>query len=336
MWYYIQLYIHLGNKLISTSFLGFKFVLAIVLSFVLCLIYIIKKYFPNIKSNDNFMKFQLKNNFEYYLNIFWVGLYFLIFVVGILSLRLTNLGRQTDLKPFWNKLKFFFTTADWMHIIINVYLLILLVYCFYKLLEKIILFFKMQLLKNKIDLMRFKRYSDYCFNGFLYKNYNMYHLLFMFYIKYQKPVLIYFYSEVLDIKDYFPQSEPFITKIRFYMLYYLHYFILFYVIYYDMRHNNLILTKMYTFLPIFFLYFLWVKISIFYRSKNDLFDRFLSFVYYVPAVVESPQIKNNRFSITYFFPWNFETYTWTEDEIRQINLYVDRNLIALDFTVHNY
>jgi hypothetical protein len=228
-----------------------KICLIILLLALLWILYFYPK--PLLNTFDVILKhYKIETNLKKYRTFFTILIYYAIFIIGILFLRITNVGKTFNLKEAWKTLYFNIINNSASINTINIILFILIIISYIILLMKITYYFKRLYVKLHLyyvdDLTNW--YNKYIIRQFNYK---------------------YSYESILTKLCW--KYPNFMEKyiIGFPIQYHIktlgkkiHYVTLLLIILYDMIHNNWTLEYTYNVLPYIFIYDIYIKFCLFY------------------------------------------------------------------------
>lgn len=227
-------------------------------------------------------------------NILFITLFFCLYILGMFYLRFCNFGKSLDLKEIFFNLISFFVYETINYIIITLLYNILFVI--------VIIIFIIKLMKSiKLNLFKIHIYIISCYplGFFQITPYTKFTSKFEAFYTLFSGVFYYLYRNLLKIiskyilkKEYNYYNTNKITNYLYKIRDKNALFILIILIFYDIIFNNFVLTKMYYFIPIVFLYNL-VKLI------NDIFSIYEPFeegliVSHLYFNVESLDIKTNN------------------------------------------
>jgi hypothetical protein len=228
-----------------------------------------------------------------------VTLYIFIFILAIAVLRLYRKDLSLDLKPIYTFFKFAWTNHDYLFIIIILVSCILYMLLFVIILKYIKSFLEIHLLKLHIVLWYDKkdyiawtvppydrisvtsRYKEIVYWFKLISFDKLETKISCFFIKIglyfkQRLYIFILIDKFLDLFENFVRNS---LNIKYNI------FLIPMLVLYDCYFNNFVLTTLFQFLPYYFVYTIWYKLSIFYIEANFHMDNIIHELYY-----DSPKV----------------------------------------------
>ncbi len=254
---------------------------------------LVKDHYPQGYEPLNIFKID-----SFFINYFLVFIYIIIFLIILFILRLSRIGFQLDLKPFYNFILFYINQKEYLIINIIIIIILLLIIIIIILIQEFRMYLEIHLIKQHIYLSyanRNKFLNKYVY--FYYERfgtYNMYRLFLYFFKKVDYFALKFFISYNLGKIRRFFKNKPIFKKLLdklediFFILISLKVIMLLILlsIIYDIIYNNGIISILYNILPIFFIYTLWYRFSHFLSNNLDILNEILFDIYY-----NQPNIK---------------------------------------------
>ena len=281
----IKLFLFLLIKIFLIPNVFSKYILIIILIITLVLCYKYPK--ENILIKEDLFKYALKTKWSHIFNIIVLLFFSCIFIGGIFYLRFFNINKQIDLKDYYVLCKKFFYDFNWIEIIVNSSLILLLIILYISIIYKLTLYFKFHLIKRHIYLVGHTLWYPSLHYNILrpcniytdipYKIKTIFENLYekYYYNKIQhSPFPDNFYSLADKERKLFLMQNPVIPSLFFHkykkISYFInilltkgHYILLLFVIFYDITYNNFILTLIFYILPWTFFYEIFLRISYF-------------------------------------------------------------------------
>lgn len=315
MTYYISIFIltfktfliYLNNHLLNYSLKNFFVIITILL-----LIILIIKYIKSIPSKDTeeerILKYCYGYHMERYYSIFILSISAIVFIGGILFLRLNNSGNTTDLKSVFSLCKKIYANYPLIIIILNIIIIILILYVIILIIKEIKWYLHKEAVKLHIYYLRHKIYRkvhqkfsfDYSLHNRLIPFIDHKYRKFMYKkaIGINKSYLKMTTEERKKLDDLFERVEyyfPF-PKIINILFPNLHYFLLASFVFYDIFGNDYILQYTYKYLPFMFIYQIYVSLSNFVTQKtlSDTCNEAHLIFYHKVVITE---IKNKKIMI---------------------------------------
>lgn len=315
MTYYISIFIltfktfliYLNNHLLKYSLQNFFLIITILL-----LIILVIKYIKSIPSKDTeeerILKYCYGYHIERYYSIFILSISTIVFIGGILFLRLTNSGNTTDLRSVFSLCKKIYANYPLIIIILNIIIIILIIYVIILIIKEIKWYLHKEAVKLHIYYLRNKIYrkvhQKFSFGyslhdgliSFIRRKYNS--VVYKKATGLSKPYYKFTQEErqkANDLKKKINRYFPF-SKILDILFPNLHYFLLISFISYDIWGNDYILEYTYKYLPFMFLYQIYISLSNFVTQKTlcDTCNEAHLIFYHKVVITE---IKNKKIMI---------------------------------------
>ena len=255
--------------------------------------------------------YQIATKKDLFLSIFYVFSYILIFILGILHLRIQNQNHEINLLIFYLKIKDQILQSSSLNLITSITLIILCIITFITVYKKLFKIFKFHLIKLHLYLNQFPEYWQIFFNTVKYHADKYQSPLYKFKtytisnfrdLVIHKPLNNFAIFLKLTEKDTFTYSIDSQGKIHPHFSYHerttwdlllseienftwrqsfdIHYKILSLILCHDLLFNDLTLKNYFYFLPFFFFYHNWFRISHSFDRLGGDFDNKLSAILY--------------------------------------------------------
>jgi hypothetical protein len=307
----IIIFINLFIKIFVNLLLWYGFLLKGILFTIIIGIFIFLNVFHYNPLTYNFPQSFLLNNFKTHLwNIFILLTYSMLFICGILYLRISNIEREVDLTVFYNAILLGSHTISFVSFIMALLLLLMLIILYIKLLSLLIQYVKAHLIRRHLYQSTMLATNLYCLS---YEVFNDYFSIEKFYYcltmmlsfilhclhlkKYDNNALQYSLNLRLRSADYKYNIEFNLDKFIWHFQYTMHRLLCGIILLYDVILNDFILTDIYMVMPYAFFYEIWSRISLFYanvsRSKDDLLNTIL----YTKEWIEVPFSDGKEFYV---------------------------------------
>ena len=271
------------------------FLFKLVIIFLLLETFILLKYGEEFKLNKlsklkniNLMMYKIATKSDLFLTISYILSYILIFILGILYLRIQNQNKEIQLVKEYIKIKEKILQSSYINNIISFTIILLLILTIITLYQKLFSKFKFHLKRLHLYLTQYEDYWEIFFFSEKYRSriykFGTYTISFFHYYLLNKGLenlgyLLNLSKKSIAIWSKDEQGNPKVTWIDYEsstwdylrmdisslilwpLLCNLHYLILSSCLFFDLFLNNLTLKTYFYFLPFFFIYHTWIRFS---------------------------------------------------------------------------
>lgn len=303
-------FIHLLlTSLLTEDKLLLKFTLTIT---IITLIYQYYRYAKSIKNpNLKFESYKINNKVDLLFSCSLLCGYILIFIFGILYLRISNYDHCINLKftiiEFYSKIKL----VNIYITLINVLFIFAVLICYIILLHEITKYIYKHVIKLHIYLESYNIYTDFSFKicSYSYTRLPVY-IQYKLYDRFKFEFKGFQYS----FFGYFTIGYHLVV-----ILLNLHYIVLINTFVYDMFYNDYTLNYTYKVLPFIFIYNMYIKSTKFYTNLAQSInaDNILHQLIYCNIV----DIQQNKILIQ-VYDKNYEPHSYDIELIRKVGIYL--------------